>query len=670
MSSATSIGFEFFGLQAQFNPEGAAFGQFVGYATIPQCVAGGVAASGANCKLNSSYNSPFLPTTLIGATNVPLYQLSPNTNISNNNPNFSLDFKTTIGNDTLLFRPYTTSITRVSNGLNATSVYGNGATAQASFQVINNANCQVQFVAATTAGGAKGPCYQAPAIPGSAAFVNALPAGTATMFPVTTAANGINCTAAAPCYTTSTAQNNTGAWGYSTPAFTLENDKLAGYTFSYIHPVGNNIYNLSLDHYYNDTTSYSGDMTPLAAGCAFTQSGGAAPANHADPAFQPGCNLVAGYKATPLAIPETFNSVTSVALTGQFQLTPKIELDFGNYFTHYAIFGQQESPTFLNAFGAAQIAAGDPVNLNLAPIVLSGFVNSASHYDPHLGLVWRPTRDISIRATAGSSISVPYASLVSGLVSLTTATNGFAFIIPGPTIKPETIVAYDLGGDVRFKNGTVFSVDVFNDYVHNTWLQTQTPIAPPAGFATNVSYYNEINLNGNGRESYGVEFTIANLPAVGLGYSFSGTVNRLFYVNLPTSFLMLGTYTANYQQDYGYPYVKSYGNFQYTFKGGSMVRFGADYEGTNNSFNAPAYVLLDAGGKVALRNNYALQIGVENLNNISFGALLAHAVYNQGTVPVMATLNPNGTTTYSNGPGRGLSAPFTRTARFSLIKTF
>lgn len=36
----------------------------------------------------------------------------------------------------------------------------------------------------------------------------------------------------------------------------------------------------------------------------------------------------------------------------------------------------------------------------------------------------------------------------------------------------------------------------------------------------------------------------------------------------------------------------------------------------------------------------------------------------------MGTLNANGTTTYSNGPGRGLSAPYPRTARFSLIKYF
>ena len=79
LSSATSIGFEFFGLQSQFNPEGSAFGQFVGYATIPQCVSGGAAASGAGCNLKSSYNSPFLPTSIVGATNVPLYQMSPRT---------------------------------------------------------------------------------------------------------------------------------------------------------------------------------------------------------------------------------------------------------------------------------------------------------------------------------------------------------------------------------------------------------------------------------------------------------------------------------------------------------------------------------------------------------------------------------------------------------------
>ncbi len=665
-SDATSIGFEFFGNQATLNPEGAAFAQFTGFATVPQCVAGGHGASGASCTLTSTYNSPFLQN-LIGQTNVPLYTFFPGTAISNNNPNFNLDFKTTIGNDTLLLRPYTAGITRLSDGLAATSIYGNGSTAQPSYEVISNANCQLQFVAPTAAAGAKGPCFMPGASVGSAAYVGSQ-AGNA-MFATTTNPLAVTCSAATPCLTTSTSQNNSGFWGYGTPAYTLEYDKLAGYTFSYIHPVGNNIFNFSVDHYYNDTTSYSGDLTSLISGCAFTQAGGSAPANHADPGYQPTCTGLGGsYKATPLAIPETFSSVTSFALTAQFQLTPKFEFDFGNYFTVYRIFGQQEDPAFLNAFGAAQVAAGDRINLALAPIRLTGFLNAASHYDPHFGFVWRPTRDLSLRATAGSSIEVPYASLVSGLTSQSSVTNGFAFTVPNPALKPEVVVAEDLGGDYRIKGGTVLSLDIFNVFVHNTWLQTQYAIPPPAGYATNVSYYQQINLNGSGRWSRGVEFTLANLPRKGFGYSLSGTVNRLNYVNLPTSFLMLGTYTPDGAQDYGYPYTKGYLNMQYAFGHDTLVRIGADYEGTNNSYNAPAYTQLDAGVRIGFNSGWALQAAVENLNNLNMGAQLAHAVYNQGQIPVNQTLNADGTYSYNNGPGRGLSAPLARTVRISAIK--
>jgi TonB-dependent receptor-like protein len=360
--------------------------------------------------------------------------------------------------------------------------------------------------------------------------------------------------------------------------------------------------------------------------------------------------------------------VTSIALTAQFQLTPKLEFDFGNYFTVYKILGQQENPDFLNSFGAAQVAAGDPVNLGLAPIVLSPFINGASHYDPHFGFVWRPQANVSIRATGGSSIQVPYSSLVSGLVSQSTATNGFAFTVPDPNILPEEVVAEDLGADYRLKNGTVFSLDIFSDFVHNTWLQTQIPIPPPPGLATNVSYFQEINLNGSGRWSNGFDFIITDLPKLGFGYNVTATFNRLYYVNLPLSFKQLGTYTPDGAQDYGYPYARGYANLQWGFANDSLVRLGVDYEGYNNSFNAPAYVLLDGGVRLGFPHGWAVQADVENLNNLNFGALLAHAVFNQGNVPVMQTTNPNGTLTYSNGPGRGLSAPFPRTIRISAIK--
>ena len=676
-SDATSIAFEFFGTQATLNPVGANYGQFDGYLTVPQCLTGGKAASGANCGLNSAYNSPFA-TNVVG-TVVPTYTFFPNESISNNNPNFNLDFKTTLGNDTILLRPYTANITRLTNASTANSVYGNGNSqvAQASYQVVNNANCQLQFIAPTAAGGAKGPCYTYGSNPNGPAYVVATN-GASAAFPVTTNPAGFNCTVATPCYTTTTQQSNSGVWGFGTPSYAEEYDQLGGYTFSYIHPVGNNIYNFSIDHYYNDTVSYSGDLSPLAAGCAFTQAGGPPPASMADPGYQPGCTLIGpngtnaiNYKATPLAIPNTFASVTSFALTAQLQVTPKLEFDWGNYFTHYAILGQQESPAFLSSFVAAQVAAGDAPNIGLAPIVLSGFVNSASHYDPHFGFVWRPKGNVAIRATGGSSIEVPYASIVSGLESVSGGGGSGVteFNVPNPNLLPEIVVAEDLGGDYRFKDGTVFSLDLFNDFVHQTWLQTQFPIPTPAGYPSGGSYIELLNTNGSGRWSRGVEMTVASLPQTGFGYSLAFTVNRLNYVNLPVSFEMLGTYTPDGAQDYGYPYDHGYLNLQYGWgQYGSLARVGADYEGTGNPLNDTAYTQLDAGLKIGFPHGWALQTGIENLTNITNYALYAHALGFQGTVPVNQTIQPNGTITYNNGPARGVSAPFPLTIRFSLIK--
>ena len=50
-------------------------------------------------------------------------------------------------------------------------------------------------------------------------------------------------------------------------------------------------------------------------------------------------------------------------------------------------------------------------------------------------------------------------------------------------------------------------------------------------------------------------------------------------MNLPVSFEQLGTYTGDLVQDYGYPYAKGYVNLQWATKYGSLIRFGADYEG-------------------------------------------------------------------------------------------
>ena len=674
-SDATSLAFEYFGLQAQVSPEGASYGQFNGFATIPQCLTKGVAASGGGCLPNSVYNAPFTASA-IGKTNIPLYTYFPGTVVQNSNPNFNIDFKTTIKNDTLLLRPYIATINRLLGGSNENAVYGNGPNqaAQGSYLVNSNANCQVQFITPTAAGGAKGPCYALGSAAGTPGYVTSAN-GFSTAFPVTTNAGSLNCAVAPHCYTTETQQNNAGVWGFGAPMTQQEIDKLAGYTFTYVHPVANNIYNFSIDHYYNDTVSYQNDASPLVSGCAFTQLGGSAPKNPADPGSQPGCALIGPggnnqitYKPTALAIPETFASVTEYSLTAQFQLRRDLEFDFGNYLTTYKIFGQQESPTFIASFVAAQQAANDPINTNIAPIVLSGFVNSYSHYDPHFGFVYRPTPNLVVRATGGSSVTIPYASLVSGLQTVTQTTSSITITAPNPTLLPEVTVSEDLGADYRLKGGTVFSVDLFNDFVHNTWLTNTSQVPAPSGFAATGTYYLSTTFNGSGRWSRGFEFNVANLPPIGFGYNLSYTFNRLNYVNEPDSYLEAApTYTFNVVQDYGQPYDKGYLNLQYVGPDKSLVRLGADYEGPWNPANYKAYVQFDAAVGIEFARGWQLLTTAENLTNLNFGSPLGHAVAFQGNVPPQLQL-VNGQYVYSNGPSRGIVEPIPQTFRISLVK--
>ncbi len=312
-SDATSLSIEYLGLEGRFDPQGGAYGQFEGYASVSQCLNGKVAGSGAACTDLSTYNSPGA-SALVGKNGIPLYAFYPGSDVRQNQPNFNADFKTTIGNDTVLFRPYTAAISRLIDGTQEVLVPGDDGNW---YQVTNPANCQTQFVSPTAGnGGAKGPCFASNTAPG-AAYIN--PA--TTQYPVSfaTTSTALNCSVTAPCYTTPTAINNSGRYGYGSPYTTLELDKLFGYTFSYIHPFGPNAVNVSLDHYYDDAQDLINDASPLAPGCTFVYGSSTANLNPATgKPFQPNCkdafgNVLATLRPTPVSVPETFSSRTRSA---------------------------------------------------------------------------------------------------------------------------------------------------------------------------------------------------------------------------------------------------------------------------------------------------------------------------------------------------------------------
>ena len=688
-SDSTSLAVEFLGLQGQFNPQGGAYGQIYGAETLPYCVNGATkvpSATAAGCGPTSSYNSP-AAAGLIG-TQIPLYVFYPGSQVSQTQPNWNADFHTTIGNDTLLVRPYSSTITRDINGTQENATPGDDNTPW--YQVTSNANCQAASSGLGTVA-AMGPCYSANAAP-NVAYLNA---PGSTVFPYTTSTlpnGGLGCAPANPCYTTGTIQQNSGQYGFGSPYTTLEIDKLFGYTFSYLHPFGNNTLNLTVDHYYDYTLSYQGDFSPPAPGCQLTVAGTPNTVAAAGVlGYQPTCPL-ATLHASNFTVPPTFDSRTSIGLSGVFQLIPKLELDAGVYYTKYLINGQGPNPTIFNIANLVANYAGSAGGVPLNGSTISGYQNAGSHIDPRLGLAFQATNDLVFRFSAGSSEEIPYSSLVSGFTTYTSAAGNETAVQKNYGLLPEEIVQEDLGMDYRFPDGGVFSADLYNMVVHNPWLSVTLPVCTGAactapggpfyGFNNIANGFTSSTFNASQQYAEGIEVGIMDEPRVGLGYRVESSFERDYYLYVPNSFYGATSfqyfyngaqYTSTGSPNVSVPYAKAYGELQWQDANKSLVRIGVDYEGNNNSYNAPAFVIFDMGIKFNTGfHNVMLNITGENLFATTFNAQLAKGVQYQGLSSVLARPAVGGYTyavsTTSTTPP--LVSPGPPTFRFSLSKQF
>ena len=104
-SKSTSLETGFVGSQAGYNPQGTAYGQYGGMVTVLPCMTVGTSQQCSNPNDAS----------LIG-TQVPGYVFYPGSLVNNNQPIFDAQLRTTLGNNTILVRPYLGSISRSING--------------------------------------------------------------------------------------------------------------------------------------------------------------------------------------------------------------------------------------------------------------------------------------------------------------------------------------------------------------------------------------------------------------------------------------------------------------------------------------------------------------------------------------------------------------------------
>lgn len=700
-NEATSLTLEYLGLQGQYTPQGGSYGTYNGVATLQACqTAGKFQATFAGCTAASTYPAPYT----FGAVGqqVNAYTWFPRSYIQNNEPQFSAEFRTSFKNDSISFRPYTHLINRFISGVSENTFPGNGG---AWYAVTNSANCQVQFIAPGAKGagapatGAAGPCFPVTTGPAAPAYIGANPGGLVPVFNTTAAAPTCSPTPPYTCYTTVTGIQNDGRYGFGTPFSQPEVDRLNGYTFSYLHPVGDNAYNFTYDYRKDYAQSQSTDQTGAAPGCAFVigSVSGSSVFQTAGPdkgaLYQPGCST-AQYPATGSALtsynrlprsaigtPPTVSQYLDFALTGRFALTPRLTAALGNYFEIYELGAQIEDPAVLAAYAAKGNSAA-------APVSLVSRKSTYDHYDPHVGLQYRANALTSLRANFGSSITQPYPSIVSGFGSISipnVANPNYIVTIPNFDLKPETTVAYDFGLDHRFAGDNILSLDLYDLTVHNVFLsQTQTiPPVPNVSGATNATQYLQTNfVNGPLQRSYGLELSIYKNPPAGLGYYTSLTLNRTFYSQLPLSLYSGNTTASNVNfnindvQIFGNPFAKGYGQVFFNTIHGLTVEFGADWEGQDNSTFGPPYIISDASVRLPVAGRHAhVQLSVQNLTNYNPGTALGRTLSGQGNIEPGVYLSKGqllyaGPFTATGAPNSAVSTPLQalppRTVRFSL----
>ena len=696
-NETSSLTVEYLGLQGQYMPQGGAYSTYVGQMTLQACRNAGVfQPTLATCGSQATYTAPYT-FNQIGNTQ-PAYTWFPNSFIQNNEPQFAAEFRTSFKGDTVLFRPYTHLINRFISGVNENKYPGNGGNSSGAwFAVTNAANCQVKFIAPVASGtpppgvpatGAAGPCFTTTSGPSGASYVG----GDPTQHVFATTPNAPVCSPTPPytCFTTNTAIENDGAFGYGTPFSQPELDRLNGYTFSWVHPVGNSVYNFSYDYRKDFTQSASTDQTQAAAGCAFVIGGVTGNAvkitngPNTGTLYQPGCSTsqfaapYTGYNLLPrssIGTPPTVSQFQDFALTGTWQVGNKLRVSLGNYFEIYRLNAQIEDPAVLATYAALG-------NSNAAPVALVTRASQYSHYDPHLGFEWRASQNLSLRGNAGSSITQPYAGLVSGFGSISipnAAAHNYTNTIPNFALKPETTVSYNLGLDNRFHDGTVFSLDVYSLAVHDVFLSNSqvfgTAANPPAGFGSittfsDTLFINSNQINGPIQRSYGLEAQLSHIPALGFGYYLSATLQRAFYDQLPLSIYFanttpsFGNFNVSGAQIFGYPFAKGYGQLIWQGPRGAAVEIGADWEGQNNSTLGPSYTIVDASARIPLHPKVALQVAVQNLLSLDRGTRLGRNLSGQGFIE--PTLYLSGGKLLPSGSGTSLQALPPLTARITL----
>jgi hypothetical protein len=414
------------------------------------------------------------------------------------------------------------------------------------------------------------------------------------------------------------------------PYDTFELDTLYGSTISFVHPLGDGFLDFTYDYHGQSTYAYVN---------------------------------------SPLNVVVPQNSATrfsTFSLTGSIASFKNLTIPFGIYDTVWTASGQilNNNPLLNYCSGAA---AGDNSTC--------GLQRNQTSIDPHIAFVWRPHSTESYRLAYGTSTTFPFIGDLSGAPAFQPPAGGFSaglYTFKTPGLLPEHSIAYSIGGDHRFTNGAVLSVDLSITTVHNVFQQLSQAFTLPYGLEGVFTPENVASLQ---TKLGTIKYNYA--PPTGIGYNISMAADSSITNGVPASFMsnLPITLPANGVQVCGtglftpgsatcIPYLKGYGQVTFTSRAKTFVALGVDYEGKNNAYYQPPFAIADLSVRQPFSRIFDFQLSVQNLlNTNSYNYLPAP---NLG-VPVTANYTLDGGKTSLQGSYPTYLIPaVTRTLRLEI----
>lgn len=466
-----------------------------------------------------------------------------------------------------------------------------------------------------------------------------------------------------------------------------EDDVLRGYSFEYDHPWGSsdNVLTFSVDATHSTTTSYSVFTSMNCSGSCV----GAQNIDFTNPrtlSLGQSITLPTGSSQnfTTALIRNLFHFGPKLTATWSNYLNfyrstvptqcQAISITYGK--------------GHCNFDGSGTTGSSNGVTPGLPAPGFAFATNSTTHYDPRLALEYRPEPSTALRLSVGSAIAPPYLaelSTIPGAITFSSQTGFATEQLQSASLKPETAFGWDIGGDHRLGDGVTFvSADVymtnlFNHFITQLYNTGQTCPATdpntgsstPSGCVGNPLFFKQ-NINLANSRFEGIELGFKRVPQTGFGFNIQGALQKGYAYNLPPCFY--GSVTVGGQQQCAFttnlgiiagqnftgggingtmcynstsgamvapsptspacptgfrtltvsvggfsnqnvPYSQGYGELNYRTANGWYGNVNVTYYGKNNSLNVNPFLVLGATIRAPIMPGLSFQITGDNLTN-------------------------------------------------------